>query len=515
MLTNATSVPVSYEKLQYKVSKKAAASFVDRGLADSLLIALNEASGLDIFDDFLDGPFSDFQQHRYAMAILLLDLYFEHYPHRVYPGWQALPYKRLRHLFRGEKSVTEGLRSGAWFENNHRNSRACCKSARLFPEHRQVIAEVLRHHRENSVLVDHTGKQVEPQHAGLIQYGKTKPLLICNVRKWVPINGQVLELGLQYMQELIATESTPTMTDRFPNLAAELIIKLQEYRHTKEDPAAAFFEFLERVRTEIEYLLPFVNTGLPNPIQMSTSGRLYGPYLQRCCRVVRKLALHGMYSYDFAACHHVIFQQSARDYGINCPLLDQYLVNKKKYRETLAKDLGVGVRQAKEALIALVYGAGISHSERYGKPAAIPSILGPNGFQRANSSKRFKGLASELKLISNAIYDHATKKNGYLLNARLLTKEINKNSRATLLAHLIQGRESQMLNTAISTHGRGCRSGSEVVLLPLHDGWVTQYRRDPRAVENKLHSSRKTNIAIKVECEKYNLIDEPETNYRH
>ena len=82
---------------------------------------------------------------------------------------------------------------------------------------------------------------------------------------------------------------------------------------------------------------------------------------------------------------------------------------------------------------------------------------------------------------------------------------IKGNSKATLIAHLIQGIESQMLKAAISAHHRGSRTGNEVVVLPLHDGWITRLERDPLVAA--LAVMKRTGIYIEVDCQQYNLIN--------
>ena len=82
---------------------------------------------------------------------------------------------------------------------------------------------------------------------------------------------------------------------------------------------------------------------------------------------------------------------------------------------------------------------------------------------------------------------------------------IEGNSKATLIAHLVQGIESQMLNAAIRAHHKGSRHGKEVVTLPLHDGWITRLDRDASVAA--LAVKIKTGIDIKVDCQQYNLID--------
>ena len=78
-------------------------------------------------------------------------------------------------------------------------------------------------------------------------------------------------------------------------------------------------------------------------------------------------------------------------------------------------------------------------------------------------------------------------------------------SKGALKSHLIQGLESKMLKVAIAAHHRGTRKGNEVVMLPLHDGWITRLKRCPKIAEEAV--KKKTGIEVLVEDEIYDLVD--------
>jgi hypothetical protein len=73
---------------------------------------------------------------------------------------------------------------------------------------------------------------------------------------------------------------------------------------------------------------------LPIQYQLHESGRLYAPglNLQSCKRQVRQVALAGHWDADISACHFAIMAQMARQIGVDCPAINQYVDQKKNYK---------------------------------------------------------------------------------------------------------------------------------------------------------------------------------------
>jgi len=73
---------------------------------------------------------------------------------------------------------------------------------------------------------------------------------------------------------------------------------------------------------------------VPIQYQLHESGRLYAPglNLQSCKRQVRQVALAGHWDADISACHFAIMAQMARQIGVDCPAINQYVDQKKNYK---------------------------------------------------------------------------------------------------------------------------------------------------------------------------------------
>lgn len=469
--------------------------------------------------DLLDEKKSLHSEQRYATAILMFSFYLETNPHRTYDGWQALTWKRLRKLFRADDRFIRKLRHSRcrFFKNKNEycHENGICKGARLYADDGELFGAVIDHylrHPIESELVNYKGEPFNPQHVAKTPRGKDKPLTITNLPRFTPIHTEALTVALSHVEQWLETGSDhPHPSELHPKFTKEIEDKREEYQRRKANPNKAFRKFLQKICKQMRYILIFKDTGVPNAINMAPSGRLYGPMLQTLPRVVRKVALHGCYCFDFDACHHRIFQHHARLFGMLTPYLDEYLLDKNEYRATLAEELGVEFEQAKEALIAIAFGAGIQRQECFGKPSALVDILGVAAFEQMKHAPRVDALKAELEEIGERLLDEARIESGNLFNVRglalpLVDEKERPSGKAKRVAHLVQGIESQLLKSAVSAHSRGDRPGKESVVLVLHDGWVTRHWRDPekaaRAVENG-----KAGIAISVSSEHYNLLD--------
>ncbi len=513
------------------LNSKISVECIPSGLRDSLLEALDHAYPI-YYDDFIH-EYGKFYEYRTAFMILIVLLYLELNPHRKWEGWQALTWKQLRRLFRGNREVIQYIRDGVFFDCDHKYRKGgYSKAAKLDDDTKAIIDEVLRNYCENPTdptLLDRSGKLLIPQHVAKKPHAKTKPLLIANLPLYTKTNLEAVTAALRHIELWLETGvDEPHPTDDHPKLTAHLEKRRKKfeqegYKPKKGTATERFRTYLKKARKQLMLVLAFGGC-VPNNIQMSAAGRLYGPFLQNCLKVVRMVALHGHWNYDFQCCHHRIFQHHAKLYGIPCPVLDQYNLDKDQFRIDLADELEVSVEQVKSTLLALGYGAGITSwrfvsTDDPNKPlemmrAAIHQILGPEAFEKAKMSEKITGLRSELTAISDRMLAEAktVKGKGLLINARGLPlplkdengKDIHK---AKQKAHIVQGIESQLLISLISSLTENRKSGREYfVVLGLHDGCVSRVKRNLKQLEEAVAAGR-AKINLKIECEKYDLMD--------
>jgi len=251
------------------------------------------------------------------------------------------------------------------------------------------------------------------------------------------------------------------------------------------NPAPHYLEnLLFTVRLYLSYANNSVHQGyIIHRYSQSPSGRLYGgfPSLQNVPRPVRQAALHGLYDYDIENCHYAILAQMAEKYGYVCIAIKHYLGNKKQVRQQLANEFGINIRQVKEVLIALIYGARLSLRPE----DALPEILGdPELIKRFYAHPLFSALNTDIKSARSTILQaqdisRQTIKNIRGMPAKVVDENGQQTSGSKLLAHLLQGVESLALECAHKLH-------SDCIVLLQHDGWTSTKQLDTKAIENAI-----------------------------
>ena len=207
------------------------------------------------------------------------------------------------------------------------------------------------------------------------------------------------------------------------------------------------------------------------------SGRVYvdGPAnLQNCYRVLREAAMAGLYDVDIENCHYSILAQMAESCGYQCTEILHYLGNKKQVREALAVEFGISVRQVKDALIALIYGAKFSIRAK----DALPKIFN-NDTQLASriyGHPTFRALRDDIAGARSVVLKAQEESRGTIKNCRGLTIRLGESDDRQRLAHLLQGVEVTALEAAYRLYR------NEIVLLQ-HDGFTATEPLDTKRIE--------------------------------
>lgn len=206
------------------------------------------------------------------------------------------------------------------------------------------------------------------------------------------------------------------------------------------------------------------------------SGRLYaqGLSLQNAPRLVKSAALTGLWEYDFSNCHYTIFEQMCRRLGFICGAIPEYLSAKSAVRREIAAKAGISIAQAKECLIAIIYGASTSHWHKN----AIPKAIGMDAAKRLASVPIFRELRQEIKGGTKQVLSRWPRlQNGRLKNE--VGKAIVSSARPMqLMAHLIQGVEARSLKCALELFP------DDIVLLQ-HDGFASRSRLDMQKIVSR------------------------------
>ncbi len=219
----------------------------------------------------------------------------------------------------------------------------------------------------------------------------------------------------------------------------------------------------------------------------SRAGRLYatGVSLQTAPRTIRSVALHGLYDYDIANCHYAIFQQLAARYGYKCNAINYYLTNKQMVRDSLAASVGITVKQVKQCLLALMYGA--RRTEWHEN--AIPEEIGITKAELLYANPQFISIGDEIligrKLILRKWEKGKTTLSNDMDKKIKLSEPPNKR-----LAHLIQGLEAKALRAAFTLY-------PDNIMLLMHDGFVSTRQLEIPLIEKAIYDE--TGLKLEIE----------------
>lgn len=270
--------------------------------------------------------------------------------------------------------------------------------------------------------------------------------------KTVPINIEMLEKLRQWLQSQVDDPSVEPTLKAYLTTYADMVVKLLRMSQTT-----------------------LAGPGhIAQVYALSPSGRLYarGISLQNTPSLIKAGALRGMWEYDFANCHFSIVSQMSEKHGVSCPAIKYYIANKSEVRQQIADGAGITITQAKQCLLALLYGARTTAWSN----GAIPSTIGVPAAETLYGLSAFKALNDDVDRARRVIVNEWPRTaSGSLTNAS--GKAIRgASSAAKKLAHLVQGVEVAALRTIVKRHA------DDIVLLQ-HDGFVSRRRLDCGSME--------------------------------
>jgi len=206
------------------------------------------------------------------------------------------------------------------------------------------------------------------------------------------------------------------------------------------------------------------------------SGRVYAGgvgNLQNCYRVLREAAMAGLYDIDIKNCHYSILAQMAASHGYQCTAIQNYLDDKEPIRRSLAAEFGISVRQAKDALIALIYGAKFSVRAK----DALPKIFNDTRLAaKIYQHPKFLALRNDIAGARAVVLKAQTVTLRTIKNCRGLTMRLDGSNERQQLAHLLQGVEVEALEAAYRLYPK------EIVLLQ-HDGFAATCQLDTKRIK--------------------------------
>lgn len=221
------------------------------------------------------------------------------------------------------------------------------------------------------------------------------------------------------------------------------------------------------------------------------SGRVYAKgdaNLQNCYRVLREAAMAGLYDIDIENCHYSILAQMAASHGYQCTAIQSYLDNKEPLRKGIAAGFGISVQQAKDALIALIYGAKFSSRAKDALPRIFNGDVALAG--RIYLYPKFMALRDDIAGARAVILKAQEVSRRTITNCRGLTMRLDGSNVRQQLAHLLQGVEVTALESAYRLYP------NEIVLLQ-HDGFAATRPLDTERIEKAMLEA--TGYTLKIE----------------
>jgi hypothetical protein len=368
-----------------------------------------------------------------------------------------------------------------WSKGQER-TKAYTLTPRVAELHRAFMAGVFR--RKPTRLLTEDGNYIESLPASAVEAkdgnGQTRVGF-----KDLPIT-PLVPVNLAQLKKLLRDTQARLYAHQLGTFQGELFNALPDYG------------FLRKLEQEVAGLVHLARNDLARNEQWpgailtryteSPSGRLYAsgsPNLQNCFRVTRQAAMAGAYDLDIENCHYDILAQMAEKCGYVCTEILAYLHDKEGRRRGMMEQFGITKRQAKDALIALIYGARESKREK----DALPKLLGP-ATQAVYQHPPFKALKDDIAGARKAILAAQDVSRQTICNLRDKTIDIRVANDRQQLAHLLQGVEAAALEAA-------CRVYPERVILLQHDGFSSTTRLDTKRIEEAILAA--TGYRLKVE----------------
>lgn len=227
----------------------------------------------------------------------------------------------------------------------------------------------------------------------------------------------------------------------------------------------------------------------PIKYREGSTGRInaQGHSLQSMPGLVRSAALAGGWDYDISTCQWTILAQMASRFGINCPLTDAYIADKRTLRRKVSEGAGISLDEAKTCITALLFGAVVQQSEKAMRlhPGDLVKDIKVQAALRLSKQPDFMALYAEIRRVGDAIVKAWPRNNGRVFNDLHI-----KYSSGSKLAHLLQGAEAAALRAVVTQHQSN-------ILLCVHDGWVTRERLDVDVLAGQIETT--TGYRLRIE----------------
>lgn len=371
------------------------------------------------------------------------------------------------------------------------------------------------HDKAGATIAKSADKQAIAKRTALVHGRKTPEF---RVKTNLPAEIDVNVYGIEALETVYADWLDAIKSESMPELAVHAYLDLHKktreeskYANKSADEFASVWErrisqrwfetqlALSSLSEETGRLKQYYEqrNGKPRYQGVSSQDRNISVSMQTCQKTLRRTALAGQWSYDIECCHHVAMQHYARLAGIECPVLDTLVLDRKKFRRLLSAETGIPYADIKKALLIIVYGGRFGWAEKYDddRENALTQLLGKDGQRALAGNDTFKLLRVELHRIFKFIVEHHKPEigsRGGIQNAvgqflRPAKDDTLKGSQ--IVAFILQGIETKAALAMIDA--------SKTPAVLIHDGIVCTDKENPKTLEMAMFDA--TGISFKVE----------------
>tara|TARA_Y100000310_G_scaffold255093_1_gene262318 strand:- start:169 stop:1689 length:1521 start_codon:yes stop_codon:yes gene_type:complete len=418
-----------------------------------------------------------------SLVFLVKKIYMGYYKHNTFSEYSSIHYKTIDSWFGKDNRDTINIlleHTEGWKKNDFtRGWKLKDKTERVLDEH---FSRIVRQKRTNKILGLDGKRLVRLPKNGIVSRDikdrpmKNKERFENNLSSIIDINFENIQNCIDLIRQIsdtgnIQKNNLNKWTKSMLNLSPE---ELTHRRNTLSDlREISDSELLPKGQIYQHYF-------------ETDSGRVYtqgNTSLQQMYRDIREIVMGGLdyWDYDISNCHYTIMKQIGDYYGVKCgDSFNHYINNKKQIRTDLAFKLNIDVRIIKSVLIAILYGASRVVSDE----CEITKLLGHNKHRELNDDPFIDGLFKDRDILTNQIIDITEREPGVhrylrikgrtklyyenIRNKRLFVYEDGKKvTKRRVLAHLLQGLESKMLDICL---GKGRHRQIKVL---IHDGFIS------------------------------------------
>jgi len=411
----------------------------------------------------------------------------KHHQHKKYVGYTTISYKKLERMFghNGFNKLNKKLKifrvtKYRWHEDNKKSGYT--KGYQLTNKVAQIKLDYLNsENTEPSCILRSNGKRMLTPPMPIASRGASNRI----VNQWnneafnalVPVNTTKL---IEVREKLYSFLDKYFWTLADIDVVASLVAAYNAPRniwHTIN----LINQILKLANNDIE------KGSVIHTYKQCSTGRLFaqGITIQSTPRLIKHGALDGLWEYDFVNCHYAIFNQLANKEDIECTAIGTYLRTTKTTRERIAEDVGIEIDEAKECLLAILYGA---NSFEW-KDASIPTLIGPDKSKALIKHPDYSAIHKDIHAGRKPILKRWPVKRSQYMNAMNITIQDSESAKR-ILAHLIQGIETKMLNTVFHAYP------GELILLQ-HDGFASKSKLNKGDIEQLVKDKTGFDMRVK------------------